>query len=174
MLTKPIKAILFLAMACLLGIHVADLSAQSQPPAQPAQAPSPGRSSSDVPHPRYRPSRFSKRAGEYYGLVWGVDSLEVKWTESGEVIRFTYRVLDPEKAKALNDKRNEPVLIDPEAGVKLIVPSLEKVGQLRQSSAPEEGKLYWMGFSNKGRVVKRGERVTVVIGEFRAEGLVVD
>jgi hypothetical protein len=123
---------------------------------------------------RYQPSRFSKRATEYYGYVWGVDSLSVKWAESGEVIRFNYRVLDPAKAQPLNDKKNEPVLIDPQAGVKLVVPSLEKVGQLRQSAPPEAGRSYWMAFSNKGRPVKRGDRVDVVIGKFRAEGLVVD
>jgi len=103
-----------------------------------------------------------------------VDSLSVKWTESGEVIRFTYQVVDPNKAKQLNDKKAEPSLIDPRAGVKLVVPSLEKVGQLRQSGTPEAGKSYWMAFSNKGGLVKRGDRVTVVIGRFRAEGLVVD
>jgi hypothetical protein len=110
----------------------------------------------------------------YYDFVWGVDSLSVKWTESGEVIRFSYRVLDAERAKPLNDKRAEPSLIDPQAGVKLVVPSLEKVGQLRQSSTPIAGKSYWMAFSNKGRPVKRGDHVDVVIGKFRAEGLVVD
>jgi len=65
-------------------------------------------------------------------------------------------------------------LIDPRAQVKLVVPSLEKVGQLRQSSTPQAGKSYWMAFSNKGRLVKRGDRVSVVIGRFRADGLVVD
>jgi hypothetical protein len=123
---------------------------------------------------RYHPNRFAGRAGEYYRLIWGVESLSVKWAESGEVIRFTYRVLDADKAKTLNDKKVEPVLIDPQAGVKLVVPSMEKVGQLRQSSTPEAGKSYWMAFSNKGRLVKRGDRVTVVIGQFRADGLVVD
>lgn len=90
------------------------------------------------------------------------------------MIRFSYYVLDADKAKPLNDKKSEPSLIDPAAGVKLVVPSLEKVGQLRQSSTPEAGKAYWMAFSNKGRLVKRGDRVNVVIGQFRAEGLVVD
>jgi hypothetical protein len=123
---------------------------------------------------RYKPNRFAGRAGKYYELVWGVDSLSVKWTESGEVIRFTYRVLDADKAKALNDKKSEPFLIDARAGVKLVVPSLEKVGQLRQSSTPEAGKAYWMAFSNKGRLVKRGDHVRVVIGKFQADGLVVD
>jgi len=125
-------------------------------------------------HPRYHPDRFAGRAGEYYRLVWGVESLGVKWTEAGDVIKFSYHVLDPTKAKVLNDKKFEPSLIDPQAGVKLVVPSLEKVGQLRQSGTPEAGRTYWMAFSNKGRPVKRGDHVDVVIGQFRAQGLVVD
>jgi len=140
-----------------------------------AQSPAPAtQPATTAAKSRYRPSRFAGRAGEYYRLIWGVDSLAVKWTESGEVIKFTYQVLDAEKAKVLNDKKNEPSLIDPQAGVKLVVPSLEKVGQLRQSSTPEAGKSYWMAFSNKGRRVKRGDRVIVEIGQFRADGLVVD
>ena len=120
------------------------------------------------------PNRFAGRAGAYYKVVWGIDSLSVKYTESGEVIRFAWRVLDPERAKALNDKKLEPSLIDPRAGVSLVVPQMEKIGALRQSQTPEAGKSYWMAFSNKGRLVKRGDRVNVVIGPFRAENLVVD
>ncbi len=123
---------------------------------------------------RYRPDPFAGRAGTYYKLVWGVDSLSVKSTESGEIVRFAYQVLDADKAKALNDKKFEPSLIDPQAGVKLVVPALEQVGQLRQSATPEAGKVYWMAFSNKGRRVKRGDRVDVVIGRFHADGLVVE
>ncbi len=122
----------------------------------------------------YRPNRFAGRAWKHYQLVWGIDSLNVKLVESGEVVRFTYRVLDPDKAKALNDKNNEPSLIDPRAGVRLVVPSMEKIGQLRQASTPEAGKAYWMAFSNKGRPVKKGDHVDVVIGQFQAQGLVVD
>ena len=123
---------------------------------------------------RYKPDRFAGRAGSYYKLVWGVDSLAVRWAESGEVIRFNYRVLDAEKAKTLNDVKLEPSLNDARAGVSLVVPTLEKVGKLRQSETPEEGKSYWMAFSNKGRLVKRGDRVDIVIGQFHADGLVVD
>src|SRR6266478_1065257 len=147
--------------------------APQTPAAQPPSAKAPAasgaktttaRGKSAKPPSRYRPDRFAGRAGSYYRLVWGVDSLAVKWAESGEVLRFTYRVLDPNKAKALNVKKNEPVLIDPQAGVKLVVPSMEKVGQLRQSSAPEAGRMYWMVFSNKGRPVKHGDHVIVQIG----------
>jgi hypothetical protein len=132
-------------------------------PAKPAGAPT-----------QYLPSRFAGRAGMYYKSVWGIDSLSVKWAESGELIRFAWRVLDPDKAKVLNDKKIEPALIDPQAGVSLVVPVMEKVGQLRQSAPPEAGRSYWMVFSNAGRRVKRGDRVSVVVGPFRAENLVVD
>jgi len=125
-------------------------------------------------HSRYQPARFAARAGEYYRLLWGIDSLSVKWAESGEVIRFTYRILDADKAKTLSDKKLEPSLIDNQAHVKLVVPMMDKVGKLRQTNAPESGKTYWMLFSNKGGYVKRGDRVDVVIGNFRADGLVVD
>ncbi len=124
--------------------------------------------------PRYRPDRFAGRAGSHYRLVWGVDSLSVKTVESGDVIRFSYHVLDANKAQALNDKKYEPSLIDPQAGVKLVVPQMEKIGKLRQSAPPEAGKSYWMAFSNKGRLVKHGDHVIVEIGPFRADGLVVD
>jgi hypothetical protein len=122
----------------------------------------------------YRPDRFAGRAGTYYRMVWGVDGLVVKWAESGEVIRFSYHVLDADKAKILGDKKFEPSLQDPQAGVKLVVPSLENVGSLRQSAPPVNDQSYWMVFSNKGRLVKRGDHVNVVIGAFHADGLVVD
>ena len=173
MLHKPISSTQLLVLLCLLAASPVVL-AQTQPAAG-SQPPAPvPQTSAGATHSPYRPSRVPKRALEYYSLIWGVDSLAVKWTESGEVIRFSYRVLDADKAKILNDKKNQPVLIDPQAGVQLVVPSLEKVGQLRQSSAPEAGKSYWMAFSNKGRPVKRGDRVTVEIGTFKAEGLIVD
>lgn len=125
-----------------------------------------------VPY-RYQLRRMPPSARQYYASIWGVDALSVKSAESGEIIRFSYRVLDPARAKTLNDKRTEPLLIDPGAGVQLVVPSLPKVGKLRQSSPPETGKVYWMAFSNKGGYVKPGHRVNVVIGQFRADGLIV-
>jgi hypothetical protein len=49
---------------------------------------------------------------------------------------------------------------------------MEKV-RLRQSMTPENGKTYWMVFSNKGNHVKAGHQVSVVIGQVRIDGLVV-
>ena len=116
---------------------------------------------------------MSAHARDHYQLVWGVDSLDVKAVESGQMIRFSYFVLDPAKAEQLNDKKAIPSLIDQQAGVKLEIPTMEKVGQLRQSAPPEVGKSYWMVFSNKGGLVKPGDRVSVLIGKFKADGLYV-
>ena len=141
------------------------------------QSPAPSGSTTEVakagPATTYEPNHFPKREHSYYELFWGVDSLNAKAVESGELIKFTYRVIDAQKAKSLNDKTIQPVLFDPAIRAKLVIPSLEKVGQLRQAQTPEAGKTYWMAFSNPGRVVKRGDRVTVVIGDFHIEGLVV-
>jgi len=164
---KLATAAMVLAAVLAGGILVSPAGAQ-QPAAPAAAKPAPA-----VPY-RYHPDRFAGRAGKFYKLVWGIDSLSVKAVESGEIIRFSWRVLNADKARVLNDKKAEPSLIDPEARVSLVVPTMEKVGQLRQSSTPEVGKAYWMAFSNKGRLVKRGDRVDIVIGSFRAEGLVVD
>ena len=132
-------------------------------PAKPAGSPT-----------RYLPNRFAGRAGAYYRVVWGVDALSVKLVESGEIIRFSWRVLDVDRARVLNDKKVEPSLNDPQARVSLVVPAMENIGQLRQVQPPVAGQSYWMAFSNKGRVVKRGDRVNVVIGPFHADGLAVD
>jgi hypothetical protein len=167
---------LLATVACsvlLLGA-VDHLSAQTpQPTAPPAHTPAAAK-----PVPAAVRTNLAKhvpaRAEMFYQGVWGVDSLTVKYTESGEMIRFSYRVVDPEKAAALNDKKAEPSLIDPRAGVKLVVPQMEKIGKLRQSSAAIAGKSYWMAFSNSGRRVRPGDRVDVEIGNFRAQGLVVE
>jgi hypothetical protein len=165
---KGIRNAALLILSGIVGGSISEFHALAQ--AKPAPSAQPPKAS----HMQYQPDRFAGRAGRYYSLIWGVDSLSVKWAEQGEILRFSYRILDPERAKTLNNKELEPSLIDPQAGVKLVVPALEQVGILRQSGAPEAGKVYWMAFSNSGRRVKRGDRVTIQIGEFRAVGLVVD
>ena len=156
-------------LAIFLSNSVVALPLHGQSPATPAATPAKtGRPS------HYQPNPFSKRAESHYDMVWGVGELTVKSAESNEMIRFSYRVLDPAKAKTLNDEKNTPSLVDPKAGVQLVIPSLEKVGKLRQVSAPEAGKMYWMAFSNKGRLVKPGDRINIVIGNFHANGLVVE
>jgi hypothetical protein len=161
-----VTKLILLAGVLASSVRVSSVGAQSAAPAvQPAVTEAPS---------RFHQNRAPRRATIYYDLVWGLDSLSVKTVESGEIIRFTYHVIDANKAKALNDKKAVPVLIDPQARVKLVIPELEQVGQLRQSSTVIAGRSYWMAFSNSGRLVKRGDRVNVEIGPFHANGLVVE
>lgn len=106
--------------------------------------------------------------------LWGIDDIHIRSTASGSLIRFSYRVVDADKADILNNKKLTPYLVDEINGLALQVPAMENVGQLRQVATPENGREYWMAFSNKGRSVKPGSRVTVVIGRMRIDGLVVE
>jgi len=172
-LTSPRLATL--ASSVLLFAALEAVSAQGAPQGTPApaQARAPARAAPETARTSLA-KHVPMQAQMYYEGVWGIDSLTARYTESGEIIRFSYRVLDPAKAATLNDKKAEPSLIDPQAGVSLVVPQMEKIGQLRQSSTPIAGKSYWMAFSNSGRRVRPGHRVDVQIGNFRAEGLVVE
>ena len=106
--------------------------------------------------------------------TWGIDDVHVRYTASGQMVRFSYRVVDADKAKVLNDKKNEPSMIVLKTGSKLGVPETEKVGKLRQTSDPKNGREYWMVFTNIGRIVKPGDHVEIVIGTFRASELIVE
>jgi hypothetical protein len=167
-LAKLASGVFFLA-----AVDLASAQQAPKPTPVPAQAGATVKVAPETTH-TVLAKHVTKQAQMYYEGVWGVDSLTVKYTESGEMIRFSYRILDPEKAATLNDKKAEPSLMDAQAGVKLVVPQMEKIGQLRQSSTPIAGKSYWMAFSNSGRRVRPGHRVDVQIGNFHAEGLVVE
>jgi hypothetical protein len=178
--TKPFAsvmitlALLFAAGTCVSGAVAGQDKKQKDSPPPPAKPTSLTTTSATNSPSRYRPAQLSPHAIEHYQTIWGVDSFVVRTVESGQMIRFSYRVIDAKKAAAVNEKKSVPYLIDEAANVKLVVPNMEKVGELRQSSTPEEGKSYWMVFSNKGGFVKRGDRVSVEIGKFRVDGLVID
>ena len=98
----------------------------------------------------------------------------MSYTSSGNLIRFSYRVADPERAKPLGDKKATPYLLGQKSHAMLQVPVMDKVGMLRQTGTPQVGQEYWMVFSNKGNLVRPGDRVNVMIGAFHADGLMVE
>ena len=104
---------------------------------------------------------------------WGIEIVDVHPTAKGRMLIFRYRVLEPEKAQPLMKKDAEACLIDQASGKKCITPTMEKVGTLRSRSQEAiKGRTYFTLFANNAGV-KSGARVTVVIGDFRAEDLVV-
>jgi hypothetical protein len=104
---------------------------------------------------------------------WGIDVIGVRQTAAGYMLEFRYRVVDAQKAKPLFERRTKPLLVDEASGASFAVPTPPKTGALRNSNPPLERHTYWMFFANPGGFVKPGSRVSVVIGEFRADGIVV-
>lgn len=151
-----------------MGILVASListlgsaGALAQPAETSAIAPAPA----SRPHPREK--TLLKRE-------WGIEPMGVKLTAAGYMLEFRYRVLDEEKAKPLFARKTKPVLVHVQTGARLAVPRPAKTGPLRNSDPPLRDHVYWMFFANPGHLVKPGEKVAVVIGDFRAGGLVVE
>lgn len=118
-------------------------------------------------------SVINKRAERQYQLVYGIDNILVKQVASGALIRFSYRVTDPAKAKIFNDEKLTPQLVDEASHMALRIPEMEQVGKLRQTASPEAGREYWMVFSNKGGYVRPGHHVSFAIGDLRIDGLIV-
>jgi len=105
--------------------------------------------------------------------MWGVEIIGVRESAAGYMLEFRYKVIDAEKAKPLFVRKTKPVLVHDATGARLVVPEPAKTGPLRNSNPPIAGQTYWMFFANPGKFVKAGETVTIEIGEFRADGLVV-
>jgi hypothetical protein len=165
MTCQPIRRLCVTTVAGLVAGGILGLTspAQSAIGTQPSHKTSP-----------FRATRLTENAKNYYAAVWGVDKLSVSCTSSGNLIRFSYRVVDPKRAEGLGDKKATPYLVGQRSRALLQVPVMDKVGQLRQTGAPQAGQKYWMVFSNKGKLIKPGDRVNVMIGTFHADGLLAE
>jgi hypothetical protein len=180
---SPLRRVVWPASACTTACAVvlaaqasAALSAPSPHPAETAHsapASAPAGAKHRVQHSPYLAAQHLGSADVDYAVQWGIDSMQVHQTNGGNLIRFSYRVLDTSKANVLIDKAAAPLMVSPTAHVALQVPVMDKVGPLRQATELESGKTYWMVFSNKGGPVKSGDHVSVVVGSFRVDGLVV-
>lgn len=114
------------------------------------------------------------REKTYLKRQWGVEIVFVRQTSAGYMLEFRYKVVDPEKAMPLFERQAKPMLTHVETGARMIVPTPAKTGALRNSNAPLAGHTYWMFFANPGKFVDQGDVVSIEIGDFLVEGLVVE
>jgi len=112
-------------------------------------------------------------AAEQLKEKWGIQVQSIKRAAGGYMVDFRYRVIDPKKALPLFNPRVKSLLLDQASGAQLGVPSLPKISPTRTVKPPQTGKTYSVLFANPGKLVKPGNRVTVVIGDLRAENLTV-
>lgn len=106
--------------------------------------------------------------------AWGVRMESIRLTAAGHLVDFRYRVVDPEKALTLMKRGGEAFLIDEATGTRLPVP-VTKVGQLRGTGTmPQDDRVYTVMFNSGGGLIQPGSKVSVVIGDFKAEHLIVE
>lgn len=105
---------------------------------------------------------------------WGIQVESAMLSAAGYMVDFRFRVLDAKKAAPLFDRKVMPVMTDQATGAKFIVPSPPKVGQLRSGGRIEEGKTYFMFFANPAKYVKSGNKITVEVGDFVAQDIVLN
>jgi len=108
---------------------------------------------------------------------WGVELLGMRLTTAGYMLDFRFRVMDADKALPLFDHRIKPHIVAERSNIKLPVPMSTKVGAFRPTNRGKNikaDKTYYMIFGNPDRHVKVGEKVTVVIGDFKVEHLMVN
>ena len=108
---------------------------------------------------------------------WGVEVLGLRLASADMMMDFRFRVVDVDKAMTLFDHRIKPYLITDRTQIKLPVPMAAKVGAFRPTNRGKNikpDKNYYMIFGNPDRHVKAGETVTIVVGDFRVEHLLVN
>lgn len=109
--------------------------------------------------------------------TWGVEPLAVHLSAAGYMLDVRLRVVDPEKAAPLLVRKTDAYVIAERTGGVLQVARSPKIGPLRSTvrtgSMVKQGRVYGALFANPGRLVAAGDRITVVMGDFRAEHLVV-
>lgn len=105
---------------------------------------------------------------------WGVEIIALRLSARDRMLDFRFRVLDPEKSRPLFHRKTHPLLRHEKTGKELRVHSPAKLGPLRSSYLPQAGRVYFIIFSNPGRLVERGDETTLVIGDFQAGGLIVE
>jgi len=108
---------------------------------------------------------------------WGVRPVSTRLTASNYFVDFRYLVTDSEKSKAIlsrNKENREAFLLAQKTGKKFTVP-VTKMGALRSTTlSPKKGRQYTILFSNMGKSIKKGDKVSVVIGKFKVENLTVE
>ena len=117
----------------------------------------------------------SDKAGLMPGKENGIEVKGVNLSAAGYMLDFRYVVTDAVKAKLFFDRGIKPYVIDQKSDARLTVPSPPKVGPLTQTSnPPQKGKTYFIFFANPGKLVKSGDKITVVMDGMELKDIAVN
>ena len=105
----------------------------------------------------------------------GIKVERVTYAVGGMKLDLRYRVTDLKKARQIFTNKTPLALIDQATGTVMGVPNMPKVGKLRQVPNQNEAwRVYWIMFDNPGALVRRGGKVTLVIGDVKIKDIVVE
>lgn len=90
----------------------------------------------------------------------GIRMEGLRLSAAGDMLDLRYRVLDRARAAPLLDGKTMPYLLDEASGAQLGAPDAANPGSIR--------------FANPGRLVRTGNRMTLVVGERRIGNLTVE
>lgn len=115
-----------------------------------------------------KPMSSSRQAG-------GIKVVRLTHAVGGMKLDLRYKVIDYDKVSHVFNNKTPLVMIDQATGTKLKVPNMPKVGSLRQVPHQNEPwRIYWMMFDNPGMLVKKGGKVTLLIGDVMIKDITVE
>jgi hypothetical protein len=94
-------------------------------------------------------------------------------TIKGPVIDIEFQVIEPEKARPVLFPDTERYLIDAKTGTTLRPPSGPRGGLVRPVRELVGAGRYVASFTNPGGQVKSGDKVSLVVGDFRVDNVIV-
>lgn len=105
---------------------------------------------------------------------YGIEVVGMYPAVGGRVLDLRYKILDTAKAALLPNEPGNIYLIDEATGAATKMPNSPRHGSIPQNPQKlEVGRTYSLSFPNQGRL-KSGSKVTLVIGNLRAEHLTVE
>lgn len=117
--------------------------------------------------------RMSPSAAELRD-TWGIEIFGIRTSAAGYMLDYRFRVKDVDKAAPLLDRTIPAYVVVEKSGARLGVPNPPTTGRLRASAKfAQKDRNYFIFFGNPGHYVKAGDRVSVVIGDFKVQHLVV-
>ena len=99
----------------------------------------------------------------------GVQLVRIAVTAGGGMLDLRYRVLDPDKAIVVHDKQKPPTIIHEASGQSASRPWMPH----HSSKELQSARTYYELIVNPGGVIRRGDRVTLVVGDTRLTHVVV-
>ncbi|MHC1769315.1 MAG: hypothetical protein AB9869_34380 [Verrucomicrobiia bacterium] len=143
-------------------------------PAPPIEATSPAADGFDGARTEQIEYASEVAAPAAFAEKLGIEIEAVQLGVGGTRLNLRYRVIDPIRATQLTNWSNPAYLVD-SYGRRLSLPNSPKAAPIRRESGQQlrADRMYSHFFPNPGMAVKPGDQVTLVIGNLRAENLLV-